>query len=114
MPHCIILVQPEGKPTRTYYDHPSLPQALDYLISIYENELRRLNPKMRNFSYDIADLNKFLNSYTDLACMMFNNKTQQYVPHDRKWINDQIFQRAREPYPSPLERVGGSRRQWKW
>ena len=41
------------------------------LCNLYEKELKTLNPGVRNITYDIADLNTYIEQLTDLNCLVY-------------------------------------------
>ena len=48
--------------SRMFFDHESLAAALDNICALYEKELKLLNPKIANITYDIADLYSYLDA----------------------------------------------------
>ena len=56
--------------SRTFFDHESLAAALDNICSLYEKELKLLNPKVTNITYDIADLYTYLDALHNVSLLM--------------------------------------------
>ena len=40
------------------------------MCGLYEKELKTLNPQIRNITYDISDLNTYLDQLHDLSCLV--------------------------------------------
>jgi hypothetical protein len=74
--HTILLVQ-EGK-SRTYTTHDTFEAACAALIAMYEKKLKELNPQLHHIQYDVKDLNKYLDTLTDITCMCLDKTTFQY------------------------------------
>ena len=60
-----------------------------------EKELKTLNPKVRNITYDIADLYAYLDQLQDLSCLVFNQQMNAYLPRGKDWIKQQVFHHLR-------------------
>jgi len=56
-------------------DFPAVNQALDAIVKMYEHKLKELNPSVRNITYDISDLNNFLDSLQDVCALVWVNCT---------------------------------------
>ena len=56
--------------SRTFFDHESLPAALDHICALYEKELKTLNPNMANITYDIADLYTYLDALHNVSLLL--------------------------------------------
>ena len=57
-------------------DFPAVNQALDAIVKMYEHKLKELNPSVRNITYDISDLNNFLDSLQDVCALVW----VKYIP----------------------------------
>lgn len=94
--HTVVLIQYNHMATsRTYLDYETLPAALDAVCGLYEKELKTLNPKVRNITYDIADLYAYLDQLQDLSCLVFNQQMNAYLPRGKDWIKQQVFHHLR-------------------
>jgi len=72
MSHTILLVQPvANKASRTYSDFETVPQALDGVLALFEKRLKELNPQMRQITYDINDLYRYIDTLQDLSALVF-------------------------------------------
>jgi hypothetical protein len=70
--HTILLVQTtNGKASRTFSDHGTVPAAMDAVCNLFEKRLKELNPQMRNITYDINDLYAYVDSIPDLSALVF-------------------------------------------
>eukprot|EP00440_Ansanella_granifera_P004150 gb/GFBE01004502.1/.p1 GENE.gb/GFBE01004502.1/~~gb/GFBE01004502.1/.p1 ORF type:complete len:108 (+),score=24.98 gb/GFBE01004502.1/:1-324(+) len=90
--HTLLLVQfDDSKEARTYVDYASVPEALDGVCQLYEQSLKASNPGLRSTTYDVTDLFSFIDSVGDLSCLVFNSRTNAYVPHNKEWIKANVF-----------------------
>ena len=72
MSHTILLVQPvANKASRTYSDFETVPQAVDGVLALFEKRLKELNPQMRQITYDINDLYRYIDTLQDLSALVF-------------------------------------------
>ena len=96
--HTILLLQPTSQATsRTYQDFETLELALDGVCTLYEKELKTLNPAVRNITYDVSDLYGYLDQLTDVSCLVFREQINAYLPRGKEWIKKQG---APSPTPS--------------
>jgi len=87
--HTIILVQYTGDyATRSYLEFPTVAQAMDALVKMYEHKLKELNPEVKHITYDISDLFNFLDSLQELVGLVSANSS--YKPKDKSWIKERI------------------------
>merc|ERR1712167_545725 len=90
--HTILLVQYTKDPkTRSFQDYETVTQGMDGVCKMYEKKLKELNPHVRQISYDIADLFKYVDSLGDLCALVFDPKTNQYASHNKEWVKDRVF-----------------------
>ena len=89
--HTIILLQYTPRyETRTYLDFPAVAAAMDgnifgysivhlpssfvfvgaAVVKLYEHKLKELNPQVRQITYDIADLNNYLDTLQDVCALV--------------------------------------------
>ena len=88
--HTILLLQPTSQATsRTYQDFETLELALDGVCTLYEKELKTLNPAVRNITYDVSDLYGYLDQLTDVSCLVFREQINAYLPRGKEWIKKQ-------------------------
>eukprot|EP01027_Heterolobosea_sp_BB2_P000252 GEZU01000378.1.p1 GENE.GEZU01000378.1~~GEZU01000378.1.p1 ORF type:complete len:103 (+),score=22.61 GEZU01000378.1:91-399(+) len=90
--HTIVLLQPHNNTnSRTYYDYESVSKAMDGICQLFETQLKRNNPTVRNITYDISDLYKYIDNLPDLSCLVFTPETNMYAPFNKDWIKQKIF-----------------------
>nr|QFS19072.1 enhancer of rudimentary 1 [Apopellia endiviifolia (species B)] len=95
--HTIVLMQPiSNRATRTFMDFDTVSSAMDGICGIYEKKLKDMNPQLRNITYDIADLYKFIDSLIDMSALVFDPSMNAYVPYDRQWIKQRAFQHLKK------------------
>ncbi|GAV80078.1 ER domain-containing protein [Cephalotus follicularis] len=95
--HTIILMQTsQNRATRTFMDYDSISQAMDGICGIYERKLKDLNPAARNLTYDISDLYNFIDGLADLSSLVYDQSVQAYLPYDRQWIKQRLFQHLKK------------------
>jgi hypothetical protein len=69
--HTIILVQQLASPTtRTYYDFETKSKALEGILKIYEETLKSMFPHRPTITYDISDINSFLDTLFDISALV--------------------------------------------
>ena len=71
---------------------------------MYERELKRLNPQMRNITYDVADLMAYFSGLQDVSALVYDGGSRKYTPHDREWVKEQVYNRLKQ------QASGGGRR----
>ncbi len=81
---------------QTFFDFESVSQAMDGITRLYEQKLKQLNPQLRNITYDISDLYKYIDALSDLSFLVFHPDTGSYVPHSRDWIKQRVFQNLKK------------------
>ena len=64
---------------------------MDSILKYYETKLKNLNPQLESITYDISDLQSFIDKYEDVCALVFSPKISGYVPRDRAWIKDQLY-----------------------
>ena len=102
--------------SRTFFDHETMAAALDNLCALYEKELKLLNPKVANITYDIADLYTYLDALQNVSLLMcvphrmlvpncilisvraavcaqrrYHEPSHGYLPRNKEWIKRQLF-----------------------
>mmetsp|Transcript_46664 Transcript_46664/g.77188 ORF Transcript_46664/g.77188 Transcript_46664/m.77188 type:complete len:152 (-) Transcript_46664:406-861(-) len=94
--HTLLLIQDlADKRSRSWSDYASLPQALDAFVSLYENQLRTLNPQAKQLSYTVQDLHVYVDSLFDLSAMVLDPSTKQYQPRGKDFLKAQMLQRLK-------------------
>ena len=73
--HTLLLVQFNSNlASRTFLDYESLALAMDGVCALYEKELKVLNPKVVNITYDISDLYSYLDQLADISLLVYVRK----------------------------------------
>ena len=54
--------------------------------------LKRLNPNLRNITYDISDLYRYIDNLADLSALVYHPQLNAYIPCNRDWIKQRAFQ----------------------
>lgn len=57
----------------------------------YEEHLKRINPTIRNITYDVKDLNNYIDHLPDLSALVFNAAQQAYTPYHKGWIKSKVL-----------------------
>mmetsp|Transcript_15915 Transcript_15915/g.22268 ORF Transcript_15915/g.22268 Transcript_15915/m.22268 type:complete len:94 (+) Transcript_15915:111-392(+) len=86
--------------SQTWSQYGSPGEACDGVCQIFEQKLKRENPGLRKITYEIKDLFNFVDDCPDLACMVLDQDSHTYVPHDKKWIKTQIYKHLKEQVSS--------------
>ncbi|CAN6273447.1 unnamed protein product, partial [Urochloa humidicola] len=95
--HTIILMQPsQNRASRTFMDYNSVNQALDGICGLYERKIRDINPMVPNITYDISDLYNFIDGLADISALVFDHSIQAFLPYDRQWIKQKLFQHLKK------------------
>ncbi|EEF46862.1 Protein enhancer of rudimentary, putative [Ricinus communis] len=66
------------------------------ICGLYERKLKDLNPAIRNITYDIADLYNFIDGLADMSALVYEHSIQAYLPNDRQWIKQRMFQHLKK------------------
>ena len=94
--HTILLIQPTARPdSRTWSDYETTSECLEGICKIFEEFLKKQHPSKASITYDVSNLFEFVDKLNDLSLLVFNKETGQYVPHNKDWIKDRIFQLLR-------------------
>lgn len=92
MSHTILLIQPTSKPeSRTYSDYETKEECMESVCKIFEEYLKRSNPSTPSITYDISQLFDYIDSLTDLTCLVRCQKEPYYEPHNKEWIKENIY-----------------------
>ncbi|XP_065063527.1 enhancer of rudimentary homolog [Rhopilema esculentum] len=96
MSHTILLIQPNPKlETRTYSDFETIDDCLEGVCKIYEEHLKRTHPNSPSITYDISQLFDFIDGLADLCCLYLDKDSCTYVPKNKDWIKEQIYNMLR-------------------
>ena len=118
--HTLLLLQFNSSiSSRTFLDYESIDAAMDGVCHLYEKEvlacarvdlrapsahvprlgscpqLKVLNPKMANITYDISDLFSYLDQVTDISLLIYQEPIHGYLPRNREWVKRQLYTHLR-------------------
>lgn len=90
--HTILLSQSNNNPSsKIWWNYASLSQAVEGVITMFEQELEASSPGNSEIDYDIKDLYAYVDKLEDLGVMMLDPETQAYNAKSKKWIKEQIL-----------------------
>ncbi|PIK53090.1 putative enhancer of rudimentary-like [Apostichopus japonicus] len=98
MSHTILLVQTGKHPnTRTYADYNTVDECTDGICKLFEEHLKKRHPHSPSITYDISELYDFIDSLTDLSCLIFQGEPHNtYLPFNKDWIKERIYIQLRK------------------
>ena len=98
------------------------------MCSLYEQQLKTLNPQVRNITYDISDLFAFMEQLSELSCLVcarcasftpalcqlhiarscarFNQQMNAYLSRGKDWMKQQVFQHLKKDAQGVESKVG--------
>jgi len=90
--HTILLVQftPTSK-AKSWSEHATVTDCAVSIIEAFQAELLRRHPGRGEISYEIEDLYAFVDGMHEMVCLVLDNGTKSYVPHDRAWIKEKLL-----------------------
>lgn len=77
--------------SRTFYDFKSLEKSIEFLVKSYEDKLRDQGPERQSFTYDLGELFEYIDDLVEIICLVFNEETKTFAPHNKDWIKSQIY-----------------------
>uniref|UniRef100_A0A7S2C6V8 Enhancer of rudimentary homolog n=1 Tax=Florenciella parvula TaxID=236787 RepID=A0A7S2C6V8_9STRA len=75
--HTILLVS-ESRSSSSYQMFNKTTTALERVIKLYEQKLKEMNPQASNITYDISNLNEFIDSLYDITLMVLDERAGLY------------------------------------
>lgn len=88
--HTVLLVQDTRK-QNSFQSFPKFQLAMEAIINMYEAALKQMNPHLEHISYDISDLNGFIDEKEDLTAMVLDERTFQYDGVSRTDLKNAIL-----------------------
>merc|ERR1711934_1085382 len=83
--HTIILVQTTAnKKSRTFMDFEKVSMAMNGVCTMFEK-------RMKDITYDIADLYNYVDALADLSAMVYDPKLNAYQPYNKEWVKKKCF-----------------------
>ena len=59
---------------------------------MFEKQLKELNPQLRNITYEINDLQKYIDNFPDISVLVYEPQIQAYKPFSKDWIKRKVYQ----------------------
>ncbi|KAK9786593.1 hypothetical protein WJX73_007426 [Symbiochloris irregularis] len=89
--HTIILEQQTlNKNSRAWRDYQSVSQAMNGVTLQFERFLKDMNPTVPHIQYNLKDLEIYIDQMPDLSALVFDPKTETYIPCNKAWIKEQV------------------------
>jgi hypothetical protein len=102
--HTILLYKfTHNKGIGQYEDFNSVSLAMDGICSLYEQKLVLQNPNLRNITYGIEDLNKYIDDLGDLAVLVYDARILGYSPHNKEWIKKRLYKHLQKKVNNKME-----------
>ena len=64
---------------------------MDGITRMFEHHLKETTGQT-TITYDLGQLNAYIDRLKDLSCMCFQPSTNSYVPNDKEWIKNKILE----------------------
>ncbi|CEO99404.1 Enhancer of rudimentary like protein [Plasmodiophora brassicae] len=90
MTHTIVLVELTAG-SRTYDQYATVRAAMNGVCQLFEKRLKLQHPNKAQITYDIKDLNKYIDSLPDLAALTLSEREGMYVPRNKDWIKREVL-----------------------
>lgn len=88
----LLLIQSKlDNDSRRYQEFLSLDKCLDYVLKVFEDNLRNRIQEKDNFTYDLSDLYEYLDELPHVMCLVYSEEGRNYTPHDKNWIKSKIY-----------------------
>lgn len=79
------------KDSKKYYEFPIFEMCLDCILKIFEDDKRSKLGNKNDFAYDLKDLFDFLDSLTNIKCLLSSGKSNKYTQYDINWIKSKLY-----------------------
>ncbi|KHN84302.1 Enhancer of rudimentary -like protein [Toxocara canis] len=97
MSHTILLIQPTVRhDSRSWTDFESVTECIEGVCTIFEENLKKLNPDSASITYDVQNLFDFIDRLADLSCLVWQSDLEAYTAHNKEWIKEQIYSLLRK------------------
>ncbi|KAG0365200.1 hypothetical protein BGZ54_006764 [Gamsiella multidivaricata] len=80
--------------SKTYIECDSVAKAMDEIIAMYEDHLKKKFPHKERIEFDVNEVLEMVFNLPDCAALVLDHKTSSYIPHDKSWIQKQVVVRA--------------------
>jgi len=72
--------------SRFYLNYASQKEAVQGIILLYEQFLKKSNPNQTKLAYTLSDVFSFVDKLAELIFMEFDEKLMGYKPHGKDWV----------------------------
>jgi len=62
---------------------------------MFEDRLKELNPRMKNITYSIEDLYRFIDTFPEICALTQDQRSGQYTANGKDWIKNRIYRHLR-------------------
>lgn len=62
------------------------------ICRMFEMRLKEQHPDESQITYEVADLFRYVDQMYDMACLVFSPESNTYVPRNKEWIKEQVYQ----------------------
>jgi hypothetical protein len=69
---------------------------MDGICKDFERALKKLNPTLPSITYEINDLNSYIDAMPDLSALVFDPQTKTYLPCSKAWIKNEVYNNLRK------------------
>lgn len=88
--HTILIIQFDKRiVSRTWIDTPSVNDAVEELVQLYEDQVRAQCKNMQpgdQITYTFGELERFINNMDTACCLIMDAATKTYIPRDKDWL----------------------------
>ena len=75
--------------SKQWAEFNSVPKAMEGIIRMYENYLQKINPSVKNITYDIKNLFNYIDRLPECAAMVRDKGV--FVPRGKTWVKEQLY-----------------------
>lgn len=94
--HTLLLQQATtSTASRSWADYQNTAAAVEAFVTVYETQLRKLNPALRQLTYSVADLHAYVDSMHDISILVADPQTKQYKPNGKAFLKQLLLNRLK-------------------
>ena len=79
--------------SRQWAEFRTVPDAMNGVINMYEDYLHKINKGVKNITYKIEHLYRYIDALPQLAAMVQDSKSGQYTPRGKNWFKEKILEK---------------------
>ena len=79
----------KAESSKQWAEFKSVPKAMEGIIRMYENYLQKINPGIKNITYDIKNLFNYVDRLPECAAMVKDKGV--FVPRGKTWVKEQLY-----------------------